>query len=247
MIVVTRPSPDGEILTQRLIQANLPAMHLPFFNISIGADLLHLQTELNQLTPLDIVIVVSPQVSHIIKTNLPNLLFPAHISYFAIGYKSAELFKQLSQKNVSYPKQENSEGLLQLLDLQPVKNRTILILRGDFGRQLLTEELTQKGAKVRLLQCYRRKAIHYPANILNDYINKQIIVITSVEHLLQLDVYCHIEHKQHAYLMVTSPRIFAKATQLQWQKVLLVDNANNQTLFEALIALSHQPTTNLKN
>lgn len=244
MIVVTRPSPEGEILTQRLNKANLPAQHVPLFDIVSGADLLNLQTELNALTPLDIVIAVSPQVSYIISTNLSNLVFPSQIGYFAIGYKSAELFKQLSHKDVCFPTQENSEGLLQLLAQQTVKNRTVLILRGDSGRQLLAEQLTQREAKVKLLQCYRRKVIQYPADILSVHIDQQLIVITSIDHLLQLETYCQAEHKRQARLMVTSQRIFAKAKQLQWQKILLVDSANNQTLFEVLISLSHQPTIN---
>ena len=36
MIYITRPSPEGDILTQQLNQANIPATHLPFFKISFS-------------------------------------------------------------------------------------------------------------------------------------------------------------------------------------------------------------------
>ena len=56
MIFVTRPSPEGEKLSELFNQANLPAQHLPFFKISQGRDILQLQHQLNQLLPQDIVI-----------------------------------------------------------------------------------------------------------------------------------------------------------------------------------------------
>lgn len=239
MIIVTRPFPEGEVLTQQLIQAHLPAKHLPLFNISTGSDLFNLQNELHKLMALDIVIVVSPQVTHIIKIHLTNLLLPPNIRYFAIGNKSAKLFSQLTHNKVSYPKQEDSEGLIQLLKNESLNNRTVLILRGDSGRQLLANEIAHQKAKVKIIECYRRNIIQYPPNILADHIDKQVIIVTSVEHLHQLETYCHNEHKKLAKLIVTSQRIFTEAKRLNWQKVLSVDSANNQILFKTIITLCH--------
>lgn len=239
MIIVTRPYPEGEVLTQQLIEAKIPAQHLPLFDISIGDDLFNLPSELTKLKPSDIVIVTSPQVTYIIKSNLPNLLLPKNIRYFAIGNKSAKLFSQLTNSIISYPKQENSEGLLQLLEEISLNNRSVLILRGDTGRSLLVNTLTHQKAKVKLIECYRRNPILYPPNILADHIEKQVIISTSTKHLLQLEAYCHNKHKQQANLIVTSWRIFTKAKCLNWQKVLLIDGANNQILFKTIITLCH--------
>lgn len=242
MILVTRPSPEGEVLTQHLKQANLSVKHLPFFSISIGRDLFNLQNELNKLAPADIVIVLSPQVAHIIKTYTPNLFLPSFIRYFAIGHRSAELFSQLTHTEVNYPEQEDSEGLLQLLECESLTNRTILILRGNSGRELLAKSLIKKKANIKLLECYCRKQIVYPLGILDDNIDEQIIIITSIEHLLQLERYCHTDHKNQANLIVCSKRIFEKAKQLKWQKVLQVESANNQILFRTMITLCHNAT-----
>ncbi|OCG09009.1 hypothetical protein A9G13_02830 [Gilliamella sp. wkB178] len=244
MIIVTRPSPEGEDLTKQLNQAHFPAMHLPLFNIIAGNDLVNLQQQLDQLLPLDMVIISSPQVAYIIKKTLANLSFPKHVRYFAIGEKSANLFGQLINLTIHYPEQENSEGLLQLLARESLKNRNILILRGNTGRQLLTENLTLQQAKVKLIECYRRQPIKYPNNILADHIAEQIIIVTSVEHLLQLEAYCHNTHKHQVNLIVTSERIFNQAKQLKWQKVLQVASAHNQDLLTAIERLYPNHITN---
>ncbi|WP_085247819.1 uroporphyrinogen-III synthase [Gilliamella mensalis] len=235
MIYVTRPSPEGEILTQLFNQANVPTQHLPFFNISQGHDLPNLQEQLNQLLPNDIVIVVSPQVTHVIKNYLSNLTLPVNIRYYAIGKKSAQLFSQFTTAKVNYPDKENSEGLLAKLQQEPVQHHTILILCGNSGRQLLAQTLTNRKAKVKSIACYCRKPIFYPPNILSSHIEKQIIIITSLEHLIQLELYSNFEHKMHANLVVISQRIFAKAKQLNWQKILLITSVNHQTIFDAVM------------
>ena len=234
MIFVTRPSPEGEKLTELFNQANLRAQHLPFFKISQGRDILHLQHQLNQLLPQDIVIVVSPQVTHAINHYITNLTIPRDLCYFAIGKKSAQLFKQFTEVEVNYPDKEDSEGLLTLLQQQPVKQRNILILCGNSGRPLLSQTLMNRQAKVKLIECYTRIPIIYRPDILSEHISQQLIIITSIEHLNQLESYSSDEHKKQSCLLVTSQRIFTKAKELTWQNVLLVKSADNQTIFNAV-------------
>ena len=234
MIFVTRPSPEGEKLTELLNKIDRPAQHLPFFKISQGRDILQLQHHLNQLLPNDIVIVVSPQVTHAINHYITNLTMPRDLSYFAIGKKSAQLFKQFTEVEVNYPDKEDSEGLLTLLQQQPVKQRNILILCGNSGRPLLSQTLMNRQAKVKLIECYTRIPIIYRPDILSEHISQQLIIITSIEHLNQLEFYSSDEHKKQSRLLVTSQRIFTKAKELTWQNVLLVKSADNQTIFDAV-------------
>lgn len=247
MIYVTRPSPEGEVLTQLLNQANLPAIHLPLFDMLAGKDLFNLQIQLNRLLPNDIVIVVSPQVINVIKSYIPNLIFPNNLRYFAIGKKSAELLSQLTQTRVDYPRQEDSEGLLELLASKSVNNYTVLILKGNVGRQLIAETLSTKQAQIKLIECYSRNVIPYQQDILYNDIEKQILIVTSIAHLHQLEIYCKINHKKNAILVVTSQRIFEEAKQQNWQKIVLVTGANNQILFKTLITLCHNDKINLNN
>lgn len=247
MIYITRPSPEGELLTRQLNQANLAATHLPFFAISAGQDLDKLPAQLAQLDSSAIVIVVSPQVSHILKQQAVSINFPKHINYYAVGKRSATLFRQLSQTTVHYPNCENSEGLLALLEKQPLAGRKALILCGNGGRELLAQQLCKHNMDVIRLACYHRQVIHYPATILATDISQQLIVITSIEHLMQLERYCQTAHKNHAQLIVSSERIYHRAKQLKWQKVLPIDCANNQILFKTVLTLCHNVINETKN
>ena len=235
MIYITRPSPEGDNLTRLLNQANVSAIHLPFFNILAGQDLRHLQQQLDNLNLSDMVIIVSPQVTYMIEQYLPNLRLPNHLRYFAIGKKSAKLFSQQNNVHVDYPNEENSAGLLSLLNQQAISGHNALILCGDNGGQ----QLKLQTVNVKTIACYTRQTITYKPNILAENIAQQIILITSVDHLLQLDIYCQNKHKREAQLIVTSDRIFAKAKQLNWQKVLKIVSANNQFLFKTMITLCH--------
>jgi uroporphyrinogen-III synthase len=247
MIYITRPSPEGDHLTELLNQANISAFHLPFFKISAGQGLNQIQQQLNQLMPSDIVIVVSPQVSHMISQYQPKLSFPNHLRYFAIGKKSAELFGQQNGIDVDYPDQEHSEGLLALLKQHALAKRSVLILCGNNGRQYLSEQLKLQHANVTLVECYFRQLITYPPTILANDINQQVILVTSVDHLLQLEAYCQNKHKCEAQLIVTSSRIFEEAKRLKWHKILQIVSANNQFLFKTIITLCHNAKNNYQN
>lgn len=239
MILVTRPSPEGEALTQLLNQANLPATHLPLFTILEGRELADLQAALNTLSSTDIIVIVSPQITHMIKAKLPNIKFPTNVSYFAVGKKSAQLFEQFTACEVSFPIKEDSEGLLELLANRALQNRKVLILRGNSGRQLLGDTLAVRQAKVRFLECYLRQPIEYANDVLMTDIATQIILITSTENLFQLDKFCQATHKRQAQLVVTSLRILEHAKRLGWQKIRLTDGANNQILFKTMTTLCH--------
>lgn len=244
MIIVTRPSPYGEQLTQLCQQANLPVRHLPFFNILKGPDLDQLQHHLQQLNQSDIVIVVSPQVGLIIQSNTQKIIFPDNVCYFAVGQKTAQQFAQICQQPVDYPAvSENSEGLLEHFAKNKMlfKQRQVLILCGDTGRTVINDTLTAQGALVKYIHCYQRQTIDYPASIFDDH-SYYLFVITSVEHLLQLDKYCTDKQKQYCDIIVSSLRTLEQAKLLDWQHIHLVTNANNQNLFKTIATLCHNAT-----
>ncbi|MDF7667387.1 uroporphyrinogen-III synthase [Orbaceae bacterium ESL0727] len=242
-IIVTRPAPEGEALTYLLNQAGLVAQHLPLFAIAAGKDLANLSAELNALAPNDMVMIVSPQVSHQLSAYRPAIHFPTHLHYFAVGKKSAKLFADMAGVPVAYPPQENSEGLITLIqDSLTISDKKVLILRSESGRELLGDTLTHAHASVKYIQCYTRTPITYHADQLAANINSTnplMIIITSHTHLLQLDTFCPPLYKQYAQLLATSPRILDEAKQLGWQHCHLVNGANNKILVKTITTLCH--------
>ncbi|WP_392559538.1 uroporphyrinogen-III synthase [Orbus mooreae] len=241
MIIVTRPSPYGEELVQLCHQANLAAIHLPFFNITKGDDLDQLQQQLNLLKKDDIVIIVSPQVILMLKHYNMVTQFPDFVRYFAVGKQTAQQFQIFTNHIVDYPKtDENSEGLIRYFQSikLPLKQHNVLILSGDISRSVIHNELKSQGALVKNIYCYRRNTTVYPSTIL-EHSQSDFFVITSIEHLRQLEQYCNSEHKQHARLIVSSERILNEAKKSGWQYIYLASNANNQNLFKTIVSLCH--------
>jgi len=78
----------------------------------------------------------------------------------------------------------NSEGLLACSELQQVEGRSILIFRGQQGRNLLGDELSARGATVTYCEVYRRRAPDYEADAFDRLTAGQfptLVVFTSNE------------------------------------------------------------------
>lgn len=58
----------------------------------------------------------------------------------------------------------NSEGLLTATELQQIQGKNILIFRGQQGRNLLGDELRERGATVNYCEVYRRNIPDYDAD-----------------------------------------------------------------------------------
>src|SRR5207249_630199 len=56
------------------------------------------------------------------------------------------------------PERSDSQTLLQELDLEALRGRRVLILRGETGRELLADELRAAGVLVEQVAAYRRAA-----------------------------------------------------------------------------------------
>ena len=242
MIIVTRPSPYGEILTELCNHAGLSALHRPLFTIMPDEKLALLPTQLSQLTPNDIVIIVSPQVINALQQWKTVIHFPTDLHYFTVGKSTAELFTALTHCKVNYPiLHEDSEGLIELIESNNIaiaKSR-VLILSGNVGRMLLHNYFESHNATVIRYPCYQRSPINYATPFLADNTQHHIIVITSVEHLLQLEHYCQASDKLQHHLVVSHQRIAHQAQLLGWQHVTLSINANNQNLFKTIETLCH--------
>ena len=125
--------------------------------------------------------------------------------------------------------------------MQNVQGKTVLILRGNGGRELLSEQVQQRGANVEIVECYRREPLVYN-NVEQTSLCKragiQTIVATSGEILTQLlDFVPRNEHNwlKSCQLITVSERISHLAQALGWQNVIVSPRADNQTLLQTLL------------
>ncbi len=88
---------------------------------------------------------------------------PEGAQVFAIGQATASALRAGGFTNVVSPQQNiDSEGLLALPQLQAVRGKHIILMRGHSeqgGRRELEAVLAERGAVVKIIECYERRAV----------------------------------------------------------------------------------------
>ncbi|MEH0874509.1 uroporphyrinogen-III synthase [Pectobacterium cacticida] len=243
-ILVTRPSPTGEQLVARLRKLGYHAWHSPLIEFSPGRDLADLPARLQDLRADDLVFALSQHAIHYADPVLTHagVSWPEHLAYYAIGRTTALALHQASARLVTYPpERETSETLLQLPTLQTLSGKRALLLRGNGGRELLRETLTERGVQVSCCECYQRRMVHYDGAEQSQHwrqIGVDKLVITSGEMLQRIYTlvpdYYRASWLLGCRLIVVSDRLAEQARRLGWLDIRVADNADNDALIRAL-------------
>ena len=243
-ILVTRPEPSASALVARLRQAGKHAWSLPLIEYAPGRGLPELPQKLATLAPDDLLFAVSHQAIRFAAPVImqSNTAWPASVDYYAIGRRTALELHQACLQNVNYPQDTGtSETLLNLPSLQDLTGKRALILRGNGGRELLAETLTQRGATVELSECYQRIPCQYQGAEEAVRWRRQgitTLVVTSGEMLQFLyQLFPAIDRREwllHCRLIVVSERLATRAAELGWRDIRVAEGADNDALLRAL-------------
>ncbi|PVX32410.1 uroporphyrinogen-III synthase [Pasteurella langaaensis DSM 22999] len=246
-VLVTRPDERGAQLVEMLNKSGIAAIHLPLFSISAGRELNELPNKINQLNAGDIIFVVSKNAVKFAAETLKSIGFHWRndVQYIAVGQSTACCLSSLSEQTVIYPfAQENSEGVLNLPQMQQLHEKTVLILRGNGGRELLAEQAKARGAKVDVLECYQRIPVAYDDNIAQVDLCKrsgvESLIVTSLAILQALIEFVPPEEQnwlKACRLVTVSRRIANFAIKCGWksENILISARADNASLVETLV------------
>jgi uroporphyrinogen-III synthase len=161
-IVVTRPRPQAWQLAAWIGEQGGEVLVFPLLEISAAADLAPLQAAIDRLDTYSLAIFISPNaVDHSLPAVLARRQWPPALRPAAIGPGTVTALAAYGIGEVLLPSDRfDSEALLALAGLQAavVRQRRVLILRGDGGRELLADTLRERGAQVDAVACYRRRA-----------------------------------------------------------------------------------------
>lgn len=245
-ILITRPSPYGEKLVNKLLDMGIFAYHLPLIYFSTGKNLLLLKKQLNFLSEGDFLFLISQHAISYAHNQLIDVgvSWPTKLIYYSIGKTTSIKMRNLSGISVKYPKdQETSEGLLKLPELINIDaGRRALILKGNNGRDFLEDTLQKRGVYVTCCECYNRHFLQYSGIEQCHYmlfLKIRIVVITSESMLMHLyyliPKYYRISWLIQCRLIVVSPRLATRAKQLGWEDIIVAWSANNETLIQVLM------------
>lgn len=158
--LIARPK-DKVMETVDLFQkSGLQAHALALMDISVNKDDA-LIASLCNASPKCIIITSVYAVNWLAETISKHTLsidFPT-IDFVCVGASSAKKLRDLiDSHNIYIAKPENSEGILQLPLLQNITNKSIVLLKGEGGRNLIAPGLTERGGTVHVLDVYKRVA-----------------------------------------------------------------------------------------
>lgn len=233
-ILLTRPQMQAEKLSQKLEKHGYKAIIFPTISIVSNPDKQALKEITTNLKQYDMAIFISPNaVTHI----APWIkLFPSHVEIFAIGPGTAKTIEEQNWGIAKYPEQYNSEGLLKLPQLQMIKDKIILVCRGQGGDTKLIETLRTRQATVVEAIVYQRQ-LSSPEQ-LPLLANIDRIVCTSQEtlhNLVQLFGPQHWQQLRNKLLIVSSKRLQDLARSLGFTvQPILAKDASDEAILATL-------------
>jgi len=245
-VLVTRPTKKAQALTLLLNKQGISCVSQSLFDYQPLAD--YKQSE-KLLKTADILIFVSVAAVKFAHAKVAATQWRyQHI--IAVGKATKAALHALTLEDVLCPAQENSEGMLALTLLnESLSNKTITIVRGNGGRELLALELIKRGATVHYLESYQRVWRIFPKDIDKQWYQQKIncIVVTSnalLDKLAQLTQVTNVtienettKHwRNHCVWLVVSKRIADRAQQLDLTNVIQSDGANEQAISTTLQA-----------
>lgn len=159
-VVITRPRPAGEALAAALAREGALPFVFPALAIEDLPPSEALEIALARLGDASLAIFVSANAVHKgLAASQRHGPWPPRVRVAAIGEATAQALRTAGFAEVISPtERHDSEALLALPGLQRecVRGRSIVVFRGEGGREHLKEWLEERGAKVTYAECYRR-------------------------------------------------------------------------------------------
>ncbi len=178
-VIVTRPirsvSPiipislinQAESFSQRVTAMGRTVVRFPLLEIHPLTDYSAFDLLLADLSAYALVAFVSPNAIQAtfarLKNNWHNRPMQIPIAVMGTGSLAAldELGITTANTTIYYPRnpdRTDSETLLDELDIDALRHKKVLIIRGETGRELLADALRSKGIDVAQIAAYRRTA-----------------------------------------------------------------------------------------
>jgi uroporphyrinogen-III synthase len=242
-LLVTRPAGQGQALCETLEDMGFVVQQQPLMVLE-PLEQLSAQSK-QQLLDLDLyrhIIFISANAVRYglscIDDYWPQL--PVGQAWYAIGTSTAAGLAERGLNPISPGAQMSSEGLLALPELANVAGERVLIVKGDGGRETLKNVLSDRGARVDELACYRRSApLLEPGQLaakLADW-QVQLILISSGEGLQNMLALLSTEEStnlRNVGLIVPSLRVEKMAREAGFTQVWRTANASDEAFVSFL-------------
>ena len=246
-VLITRPEKQGQQLQHSLNEVGIYSLCQPLFYYQQNPHFIDNQRRLN-ITTLDIIIFVSEAAVEYAHNALPSEQWMnKRQKIIAVGAKTQSALAKLGYKSTC-PLVQSSEGILALpmLDEKLLKKSSssekILIVRGNGGRELLAEQLKNRGATVQYIESYRRIWPAFNQRQLAQWQEKKINTIIITSNALLKRVVNLIDIKDNYWQntclwVVASQRIAKSAHKIGLRNIVNANGASSQSIVTTLLKM----------
>ena len=245
-VVITRPLAQADVLAQRVTALGRRAIIFPLLDILPVADQAPLQHALSDLSSYALIAFVSPNAIDAAFAARPDWPLDMPLAVVGEGSRQALARHGVTAENCSIISptdldRTDSETLLLELDLDALRGKQVLIVRGESGRPLLSDALRAAGVQVTMLSAYRRVAPAFD-DVRRGELKRLLCcqndwIVTSSEALLfftqmvaQLDIAGGVAKMQQQRIIVSHIRIAETAQVLGFSSITLTRSGDDGLL-----------------
>jgi uroporphyrinogen-III synthase len=163
-VLVTRPASQAEEICPSLEALGCEVIRQPMLRIDPVAETPRIKSQFMDIDLFDIVIAISRNAAEMGLMYLDQYWpqWPLGIDWIAIGPVTADVMAKQGLEVKMPLSQFDSEGALQMPELEDVAGKKVLIWRGVGGRETLASTLRERGAEVIYAELYQRLVPEYP-------------------------------------------------------------------------------------
>ena len=238
-ILNTRPQPSNQITLEIFEQNGFNVINFPCIEITAAKNKQFIQTQLNNITPIDVVIFTSQNAVNFAFRCHPPLQFTKQNNVIAVGTKTAELLEQHTNADIWVPSKQNSHGVIELL--QGINhNNTIQLITAKNGRNAIQEFAQSHSINLHQINVYQRKKPDITNKQIEQFHQTQslIILATSVTTLINLQQLVPQNIWQHllkSTIACASERIALYAHARGFENIINTQSANPEMIAKKLI------------
>ncbi|MFZ6748361.1 uroporphyrinogen-III synthase [Undibacterium sp. Ren11W] len=245
-VIITRPLAQASGFAAQIAAIGRKPEIFPMLEIRTLSDDTELKACLARLSDFAMVAFVSPNAVNVVFSYIQSWPQKVTIAVMGAGSRAALAAHGITDINAriispTNPERTDSETLLDELDIAELKDRSVLIVRGETGRELLADALRSKSIAVVQVAAYCRVTPEFSVprqQCLNDFLSQQNTwVVTSSEVLKtmllwagQIDLVGGVAKMQHQHILVPHARIAETAKILGFISITLTGSGDERLL-----------------
>jgi uroporphyrinogen-III synthase len=238
-VLVTRPAAQSQRLLDLLAESGGQGLSFPVIEIEPLPTSSWMPV---QLAGVDWLIFVSSNAVHHFLDQVP-LEKLSNISIAAVGAATAKALTHRGLKVDCQPElSTGADGLLAQAVMQDVHHQHIVIVRGKGGREHLADTLSERGARLRYIEVYRRACASPTPAQCSLAVNTDMVLCTSnagVDNLSEI-LSTQLEQIMAKPLIVVSERVKQHAMKHGFKQVWVSREASDDSIMDTVREINKQ-------